>query len=137
LSDLHVEAARAGGLTARYLLVDPGAALARRIEQRAFAMIEAGWLEETHRLTARVPATAPAWNATGYREIRQVALGEVTLGKALERVVISTRQYAKRQRTWFRNQLPVHAVTLANPDDAAFDEVVGTWWATREGEEAA
>ena len=137
LSDLHREAARAGGLTARYLLLDPGAALAQRIERRASELLYNGWLEETRSLAKRVPSDAPAWNATGYQEIRRLAAGECTLEEALNRVVISTRQYAKRQRTWFRHQLPGDAVQAANPDDPRFSETVTRWWAMREGEEAA
>lgn len=137
LSDLHRDAARAGGMTARYLLVDPGAPLTGRIEQRATAMMDNGWLDETRRLIERVPADAPAWNATGYREIRRLAAGECTVGEALDKVVIATRQYAKRQRTWFRHQLPADAVLAANPDDPRFTETVSRWWAMREGEEAA
>jgi len=137
LSDLHVEAARAGGLTARYLLLDPGAALGQRIERRAAAMMDSGWLEETRRLAERVPSEAPAWNATGYGEIRRLAAGECTVEEAMGRVVISTRQYAKRQRTWFRHQLPANAVQLVNPEGPDLDETLGDWWATREGEEAA
>jgi tRNA dimethylallyltransferase len=137
LSDLHKDAARAGGLTARYLLLDPGAALAQRIEQRAAQMFEKGWLDETRRLMQRVPADAPAWNATGYREIRRLAAGECTVEEALNSVVISTRQYAKRQRTWFRHQLPTEAVLTANPDDPRFNDTLERWWTNREGKEAA
>ena len=137
LSDLHRDAARAGGMTARYLLLDPGAPLTERIERRAAAMMDKGWLDETRQLMQRVPADAPAWNATGYRQIRRLAAGECTVEEALGRVVISTRQYAKRQRTWFRHQLPADAVLAANPDDPRFTDTVTRWWAMREGEEAA
>ena len=137
LSDLHRDAARAGGMTARYLLVDPGAALASRIERRTQTMIDNGWIDETRRLAESVAWNAPAWNAAGYREIRRVADGLGTIEQAIERVVISTRQYAKRQRTWFRNQLPADAVLTANPDDPRFTDIVSVWWALREGERAA
>ena len=127
LSDLHRDAARAGGLAARYLLVDPGAALAQRIERRASAMLEGGWLEETRRLAERISPDAPAWNATGYREIRRLAAGECTVSEALNKVVISTRQYAKRQRTWFRHQLPAERVTSLDPTAPDFASALDAW----------
>jgi tRNA dimethylallyltransferase len=46
----------------------------------------------------------------------------------VERVVIETRQYAKRQRTWFRHQLPGEAVTRVDPlAPGALDEALA-WW---------
>lgn len=105
LSDLHVERARVGMFRASYLLVDPGPVLGSWIAARASAMLEAGWLEEVRALMADVPEDAPAWHATGYDVLRRHARGELSRGAALERVIVETRQYAKRQRTWFRNQL--------------------------------
>jgi tRNA dimethylallyltransferase len=51
--------------------------------------------------------------------MREYVQGRVSLATALERVTISTRQYAKRQRTWFRHQMPPSRVTRLNPDDPA------------------
>ena len=52
-----------------------------------------------------MPRGAPAWNACGYEVIRDLVEGRSTREAARERVLIATRQYAKRQRTWFRHQL--------------------------------
>lgn len=113
---------------ARYLVVDPGAVLASRIADRVHAMLAAGFLEEVERLRTEVPADAPAWNASGYGVMRAAVEGTMSRSAAIERIIIETRQYAKRQRTWFRHQLPAPHVTLVNPlDDKALD-VAKAWW---------
>jgi tRNA dimethylallyltransferase len=91
-------------------------------------MISDGWPAEVERLARTVPAAAPAWKATGYEVMRLVALGTMDLSTARQRVIIETRQYAKRQRTWFRHQLPPDTVTRVNPDDPALRSVVHDWW---------
>ena len=128
LSDLHARSARPARWRARYLVVDPGAVLGGRIEQRVDAMIASGWMEEVHRLIGQVPADAPAWNAAGYEAMRDAALGRCTLGQARERVVIETRQYAKRQRTWFRHQLEAAHVTMVDPTRSDALELADKWW---------
>lgn len=114
LSDLHRTRARPPRRTARYLLVDPGPVLGDRIAAR-YDAIQPAWLDEVRRLAATVPADAPAWNATGYRALRELADGELDAATVRRRVIIETRQYAKRQRTWFRHQLPADRVTRLDP----------------------
>lgn len=133
ISDLHAAQRHDPGSTASdydasYLLVDPGPALAARIATRVDAMLEGGWRDEVELLADTVPVDAPAWKASGYRVIRSLVDGEIDLSTAREGVIIETRQYAKRQRTWFRHQLPSAAVTHVNPDDPAFRDVVSEWW---------
>ena len=115
LSTLHRERARTARRVARYLVVDPGPALAGRIATRLDAMLTGGWVEEVRRLSQDVPSEAPAWNATGYRALRALARGEISAVRAREQILIATRQYAKRQRTWFRHQLDERDVTLLDP----------------------
>ena len=130
LSDAHrAHVARAHRDT-RYLLVDPGrAVLLERIAQRADAMLDGGWPEEVAGLMERVPADAPAWNASGYEAVRRLVRGEIGRAAALQAVIVATRQYAKRQRTWFRHQLPPGQVTLLDPAARDADERIGAWWA--------
>jgi tRNA dimethylallyltransferase len=102
---------------AHYLLVDPGPILRHRIAQRATAMASEGWPEEVAALARDVPPDAPAWQSCGYAAMREYVGGAISLPAALERVTTATRRYAKRQRTWFRHQLPASRVTHLNPDD--------------------
>jgi tRNA dimethylallyltransferase len=115
ISDLHVERSRAPMMTARYLLLDPGPALGDLIASRTDEMLARGWLDEIRGLSERVDPEARAWTATGYDAMRRVVSGELTLERGRELVVIATRQYAKRQRTWFRHQLAGERVLRLDP----------------------
>jgi tRNA dimethylallyltransferase len=128
LSDLHAAGAHPARFRARYLVVDPGPALAGRIARRVDAMLEGGWGDEVEQLARTVPEDAPAWNAAGYDTIRRQVRGEVRADAARERVIVETRQYAKRQRTWFRHQLPATGVTRVDPADPRCGEIVQLWW---------
>ena len=78
-----------------------------RIDARVQAMARGGWLEETRRLKED-PAwlSQPAFTSLGYAEMTDVADGRLTLESAIEIIRKKTRNYAKRQRTFFRSQLP-------------------------------
>ena len=106
LSDLHRERPRQPRWQPRYLVVDPGPSLAERIAKRIDEMFANGWTDEVQQLMQIIPPDAPAWNSTGYGVVRAMVEGKLTFSAARERVLIDTRQYAKRQRTWFRHQLP-------------------------------
>lgn len=131
ISDLHRDAARAPRWRARYLLVDPAEQLHARIEHRLDAMLNAGWLDEVRRLAESVPADAPAWNACGYEALRDFAHGKGTLAEVRWTILVATRQYAKRQRTWFRHQLDHQDVTPLDPRSASATDAADQWW--REG----
>lgn len=128
VSELHRENARPPRRRARYLLIDPGLSLQQNIAERAHTMTESGWVEEVRDLMRVVPADAPAWNAAGYGAIRNLVLGELTHDEAVERVIIETRQYAKRQRTWFRHQLAGEDVTPLSTDQADWPQRATAWW---------
>jgi tRNA dimethylallyltransferase len=137
ISDLHAEHTAAIVLQAEndrpaYLVVDPGETLGERIESRLDTMLEQGWADEVRDLMRTVPPEAPAWQASGYAVMREYVDGALDLSSARQRIIIETRQYAKRQRTWFRHQLPPAAVTLVNPDDSRSREIVRDWWETTE-----
>jgi len=101
---------------ARWLLVDPGPALQDRLAARLDRMLAEGWEGEVRALMARVPADAPAWNACGYRAVQEAVVAGVPVTAVREAILVATRQYAKRQRTWFRHQLgPAAAVTRLDP----------------------
>jgi len=108
--------------------VDPGPALAGRLTARLDAMIGAGWLDEVRELARRVPITAPAWQSTGYGTMQRVSSGELEMSEARLEIAIRTRQYAKRQRTWFRHQLPADAVAPLDPTAADWQTRARDWW---------
>ena len=130
VSDLHRERSRPARWRARYLVVDPGDELAHRIEHRTRTMIAGGWREEVRGLMRDVPADAPAWNACGYGAIRQLEDGTLSEREAEQRVVVATRQYAKRQRTWFRYQLAGLDVTRLDPRVPDWEARAINWWNT-------
>lgn len=79
--------------------------LRKRIAQRFDLMMEGAAVQEVQALLALQPdAALPVMKAIGVREIESWLKGEMTREKAIELSVIATRQYAKRQMTWFRNQ---------------------------------
>jgi len=127
VSELHRERAKPTRWRARYLLVDPGPSLADRIAARLDGMLDNGWPREVERLMTTVPATAPAWNATGYDILRRMELGELSMRSAREAVLVQTRQYAKRQRTWFRHQLPDAVVTRLDPTVPTWQSEAVAW----------
>jgi len=107
------QADRIGGIAEEITLVPlillPDRAwLTMRCDARFAAMLEHGAEEEVRALTARtdIPATSPVRQAIGAREIAAWQAGELSRDEAVERAQAATRQYAKRQYTWFRHQPP-------------------------------
>lgn len=91
------------------------AALVRRIEDRVELMFERGLVEEVRGLLERgVPETAPPFRALGYRHALKHLHGGMSLGEAVSLTKAETRQYAKRQMTWFRK---MDGVAWFSPDD--------------------
>lgn len=120
------EESRGGAARAhRFRLEVTAEELDRRIARRLETMLERGLLDEARALFARYGAEPPvSLSAVGYPELFAHFRGEVDLAGALERIRRRTRQYAKRQRTWFRNQdgyVPVAA------DERAFAVVLAAW----------
>ncbi len=77
-------------------------ALTLRIQQRTAMMMEMGFVDEVQRLCDRYGPELPLLNTLGYQEMKQHLAGTVSLEDAQQLTVLHTRQFAKRQRTWFR-----------------------------------
>ena len=93
--------------TAKLFLATDRKELVDRIEARFDAMLATGALEEVRALAARqLDPTLPAMKAHGVPWLIRYLKGEITLGEAAAGGKMDTRRYAKRQVTWFRNQLP-------------------------------
>lgn len=91
---------------AHAILIDaPRDWLSPRIEQRFDAMLAAGALEEARREALRWDPALQSSRAIGARELIAHLRGEISLGEARAAAIVATRQYAKRQRTWFRSRM--------------------------------
>jgi tRNA dimethylallyltransferase len=98
-------------------IIDPGGAakifitcerqeLVRRIEMRFATMLKSGALEEARQLAARkLDPLLPAMKAHGVPWLIRHLKSEISLEEAQAGAVMDTRRYAKRQLTWFRNQM--------------------------------
>jgi tRNA dimethylallyltransferase len=86
-----------------WLLVDH-AALPARIAARARAMFDGGVVDEATALRSALPPSHPLLETIGVKEALDVSLGSTTVEAAIERTAARTRQYARRQRTWFRKE---------------------------------
>ena len=112
LSRWHREApAEAEGIAGTVVVLElPREEMHRRIDDRVSRMVERGLLDEVRALLdAGYDANAPGMTGTGYREAIRHLEGEITLAEAMEEIRANTRRYARRQITWFRNQLPASA----------------------------
>ncbi len=107
----------------RQLLVD-------RIRKRTKVMLQNRWIEETKKLREKYSVEeAHGLDSIGYRQICQYLDEEFTLEELEEEIVVRTRQYAKRQLTWFRNRsnpVEVNVEKFERVDDIA-DEVILVW----------
>ncbi len=95
--------------------------LTERIRRRTLRMLDAGWVEEARAIRDGVGFGPTARQALGYREVLELADGTATRDETLERIVLRTRQFARRQRTWFR-RFP--EILWIDPDSADATGVV-------------
>lgn len=102
--------------------------LAQRLALRVDAFFAHGLVDEVRGLLAQgVPATANAFKAIGYREI----VGALSEGRdpeaAREAIVVATRRYAKRQRTWFRREPDVTWLDASAGEGELASRIVSSW----------
>ncbi|GGJ65628.1 tRNA dimethylallyltransferase [Sphingopyxis bauzanensis] len=108
----HWHAAHTGGVgdtitLTPLILLPPRAWLRDRCDQRLVQMFESRAIAEVEALLARdLDPDLPAMRAIGVPQIAQYLTGAIDRGEALTLTQAATRQYAKRQYTWFRNQPP-------------------------------
>jgi tRNA dimethylallyltransferase len=105
--------------------------LYERIDSRTKAMMERGWLDEVRGLLeAGIAENAKIFDFIGYREMLAVSRGELTVEKARTAIQVATRQYAKRQMTWFRKDQSIRWFAEPGDDAAVQREIVG--WVSKE-----
>lgn len=121
LSDWQKERAGGIGKVPVFWLDRSRDVLYKRIDARVDKMLHDGWMDEVVSLSKIVPMGAPAWQSLGYRELLQ-AKSSAEIAHVVEDVKRKTRNYAKRQLTWFRWQVESTRIDMdsCNP----FDSVV-------------
>ena len=87
-----------------------------RIRNRTEQMIADGLVGEVEYLCQKYGTDLSLLNTLGYQEIKQYLAGELSLKEAKELIVLHTRQFAKRQRTWFRQSPNLEYVNMDNSD---------------------
>ncbi len=126
------EAARADGAIQPWyvVLTVPRPVLHQRIARRAEEMVRRGLIEEVAAVLAEGhPPGAAGLDGIGIREAVEYLHGRRTRGTVAQAIGISTRQYAKRQETWFRHQLAGDVVTLdaTRPPERLAEEIARLW----------
>jgi tRNA dimethylallyltransferase len=112
------------------VLTVPRPVLHRRIAVRAEEMVRRGVIEEAAAVLADgVPPGAPGLDGVGIREAVEYLQGTRSRASVAEAITIATRQYAKRQETWFRHQLrgPVLTLDASGPPEQVADAVALAW----------
>ncbi len=126
------QAARAqGSLDPWYIVLTvPRPVLHQRIARRADEMVRRGLIEEVAAVLAEghEPIT-PGLDGIGIREAVEYLHGKRSRETVAGAIAVGTRQYAKRQQTWFRHQLAGNVVTLdaTRPADKLAAEIAGLW----------
>ena len=90
--------------------------LDKRIVTRTQQMVELGLVQEVENLCQKYGQDLPLLNTLGYAEIKQYLNGDISLAQAIELTVIHTRQFAKRQRTWFNSYPEIEWFDVNNPN---------------------
>ncbi|MEH2235425.1 tRNA (adenosine(37)-N6)-dimethylallyltransferase MiaA [Nostoc sp.] len=90
--------------------------LRNRIKQRTEQMIANGLVAEVEYLCQKYGANLSLLNTLGYQEIKQYLAGDISLDEAKELIILHTRQFAKRQRTWFRGYPKIEWFDAENPE---------------------
>lgn len=126
------DAARArGSLDPWYIVLTvPRPVLHQRIARRAAEMVRRGLIEEVAAVLAEGHAPhAPGLDGIGIREAVEYLHGQRTRDTVAEAITVSTRQYAKRQQTWFRHQLEGTVLMLdaTRPPEKLAAEIVQRW----------
>ncbi len=130
------QAARAqGSLDPWYIVLTvPRPVLHQRIARRADDMVRRGLIEEVAAVLAEGHgATTPGLDGIGIREAVQYLHGMRPRESVAEAIAVGTRQYAKRQQTWFKHQLGGGVITLdaTRPPEKLAAEIAGLWENTR------
>lgn len=112
----------------------PREELVRRIDDRVEAMMEAGLAQEAQRLWAQGlrPETHTAMQGIGYKQFAPYFTGNATLPQAVERIKIETRQFAKRQMSWFKREKLIRWLDASQDPQGLVSQALALWEEERE-----
>jgi tRNA dimethylallyltransferase len=121
-------------------LTVPREVLHRRLAARVDHMLEFGFVSEVRRVLDRgVAPDAPGLDGVGYREVVSMLQGRLPESELRDAILVATRRYAKRQETWFRNQLSrqpsavgrqqatMWALDATRPPETLANEIMNRW----------
>lgn len=86
-----------------------------RLKKRTKKMLELGLIKEVENLTQKYGWDLPLLNTLGYAEIKQYLKGDISLKEAEKAIVLHSRQFAKRQRTWFHANSEIEWFDVNSP----------------------
>ncbi len=92
------------------------AVLEQRIAHRTEQMLASGLVQEVEKLVNQYGWDLPLLNTLGYAEIKKYLRHEITLAEAKTLIILHTRQFAKRQRTWFRGESAIQWFESTNQE---------------------
>jgi tRNA dimethylallyltransferase len=120
ISVLQAEHDRPAPQSVRVFALDPPrSVLHDRINRRVERFFDEGLVEEVERLlSAERPPSATAADGIGYREVIEMIRGGTTEAESIARIQARTRQFAKRQATWFRGLEEVRSIPIAGAESA-------------------
>lgn len=110
-------------------LMRPRPELYARIDERIYAMIQGGFVDEVRSLLEqKYSPESPAFSAIGYREIKAYLKGETTLEGAVTQIKRLTRNYVRRQANWFREDDPdIHWFRVGNNTAIEMERTIRSW----------
>lgn len=115
LHSAHWQEAQPNLLSPIYGLARSREDLTQRINERVEKMLKTGLIEEYLKFVEdHLPLEATAWQALGYRQIKAYRAGEMSYEACVNRIKTETRQYAKRQMTWFKRDLDIQWISLSS-----------------------
>ncbi len=126
MSELHAEAQKNAEFAPFMVLLEPETQWHEsRIAERTRWMLANGWVEEVRELLEEgVSGNAPGMESLGYAEVLQLVGGGIDKEQAAEDIALKTRQYARRQRTWFKAR---DAALSIDPLKLDLKQVLSAW----------
>ncbi|MFT5286086.1 MAG: tRNA dimethylallyltransferase [Planctomycetota bacterium] len=100
--------------------------LDRRIVERTGQMLDAGWVEEARAIRDGVGYGPTSFSALGYQEVLAFADGELTRDELESLIALRTRQFARKQRTWYRSYPDIHWIPAPIAGGSELENAVET-----------